>query len=254
MIRVLLLVLMMLAGSASPALAERLASTLSNISIQISSSFSGEVLTMFGNVEPDAGSTDLFAQGPFNIVIVVEGPHNDRVARRKTNVFGIWVNTEQVRFRNFPSFYHVLSSGKLETITDPATLTGQNIDFLAQAQHSVEAGFWDSAVFGAALVRLMTEQGYFGLHEDGVRFLSDTAYAARLVLPHDIANGRFVARTYVFRDRQIVAQRSEGFTVQKIGFERFLFSAASQQPILYGLACVLLAVFTGWLGGVVFRR
>ena len=36
--------------------------------------------------------------------------------------------------------------------------------------------------------------------------------------------------------------------------ERFLELAATQQPALYGIACVLLAIGTGWLGGVVFRR
>ena len=42
--------------------------------------------------------------------------------------------------------------------------------------------------------------------------------------------------------------------MRKIGFERFLGLAAQQQPLLYGLVCVILALFTGWLGGVVFRR
>jgi hypothetical protein len=39
-----------------------------------------------------------------------------------------------------------------------------------------------------------------------------------------------------------------------MGFERFLYNAAVGQPFLYGLVCVILAIFTGWLGGVVFRR
>jgi hypothetical protein len=30
--------------------------------------------------------------------------------------------------------------------------------------------------------------------------------------------------------------------------------AAVDHPLLYGLAAVILALFTGWLGGVVFRR
>lgn len=254
MIRAVLLALAVLAAGVMPAQAERLVSTLSNTSIQITSSFDGEVLTLFGNVEPDIGSTGVFAQGPFNVIIVVEGPLTERVARRKGNVFGIWVNTSQVTFGGFPSFYHILSSGRVGAIADAATLAIEDIDPAAQAQNVSGEAYWDSAVFGTALVRLMTERGLFGVHEEGVRFLSDTAYAARLVLPHDVPNGGFIARTYVFQNGAIVAERSEGFSVQKIGFERFLFLAAVQQPFLYGLACVILAIFTGWLGGVVFRR
>ena len=194
------------------------------------------------------------ATGPFHAIIVIEGPLTEGVARRKNNVFGIWINTEQVTFESFPSYFHVLASGKLSSITNATTLAVEDIDPAAQARHSTVAGYWDSAVFGQALVRLMTERGHFGIHEGGVRFLSDTAYAARLVLPHDIANGRFVARTYVFRNGELVAQRSEGFAVQKMGFERFIYAAAVGQPLLYGIVCVILALFTGWLGGVIFRR
>jgi len=252
MIRLMTLVLVLIAAAAMPARAERLVSTLSNTSVQITSSFDGEVLTLFGNIEPDAGASDL--QGPFHVIIVIEGPLTDGVARRKNNIAGIWVNTQQVTFENFPSYFHVLASGRLSSITNATTLAVENIDPAAQARHSTVAGYWDSAVFGQALVRLMTERGHFGVHESGVRFLSDTAYAARLVLPHDIANGSFIARTYVFRSGEVVAQRSEGFAVQKIGFERFLYASAVGQPLLYGLVCAILAIFTGWLGGVVFRR
>ena len=46
----------------------------------------------------------------------------------------------------------------------------------------------------------------------------------------------------------------DGWAVQSIGFERFLALSAVQQPLLYGLVCVVLALFTGWLGGVLFKR
>jgi uncharacterized protein (TIGR02186 family) len=253
MIRFLATLLIFLATAAS-AHAERLVSTLSNTSIQITSSFAGEVLTLFGNIEPSAGEADEVVQGPFHVIIVIEGPLADGVARRKRNVAGIWVNTEQVTFNDFPSYFQVMASGKLGSITNPTTLAVENIDPAAQARHSTVAGYWDSAVFGQALVRLMTERGHFGVRENSVRFLSNTAYAARLVLPHDVPNGSFAARTYVFQNGTVVAERSEGFTVQKMGFERLIYSAAVGQPFLYGLVCVMLAIFTGWLGGVVFRR
>ena len=58
----------------------------------------------------------------------------------------------------------------------------------------------------------------------------------------------------MFKDGKVIARKSEGFAVRKIGFERFLALSAVQQPLLYGLVCVALALFTGWLGGVLFRR
>lgn len=243
-----------LALAAGNAKAERLVSTLSNDTVQITSSFDGETLSLFGNIEPEAGSAQQFVEGPFHVVIVIIGPTVDRVARRKTNRFGIWINAEQVTFEDFPSFFKVLASGRLADITTPALLAVENILPEAQARHSAQAGWWNSVVFGRELVRLMTEKGFFGVNESGVNFLSETTYAAQITLPGDIPNGPFIAQTYVFKDGQIIARKSEGFAVRKIGFERFLGTAANQYPLLYGLTCVALALFTGWLGGVAFKR
>jgi len=246
-----LVMLVLLAGTAR---AERLVTTLSSQDIEITSSFDGATLTMFGSIEPDRGAGRDTVAGPFNVVIVVEGPLADRVARQKTNQFGIWINTDQVIFERFPSFFHVLASGRLRDITDPVTLTAENILPEVQARHSAVAGWWKSVVFGRELVRLMSVRGLFGVNEQAVQFLSDTTYIARLNLPSDIANGPFITHTYLFKGGMVVARSSEGFSVRKTGFERFLGLAAIQQPLLYGIVCVILAIGTGWLGGVVFRR
>ena len=119
---------------------------------------------------------------------------------------------------------------------------------------SSQSGWWDSTAFGAELVRLMTQKGHFAVNTQGVAFRSDTLYSAQLTLRSDVPPGPYLAHTYLFKDGVLVAERSDGFSVRKTGFERFLGLAAVQQPLLYGLACVILALFTGWLGGVVFKR
>ena len=253
MIRLVALLLLMLALVAS-AQAERLVSQVSNDTVEITSSFDGERMTFFGSIAPDAGSEQKFVEGPFHVVIVVLGPTQNRVARQKTHNFGIWLNTDQVEFENFPSYFHVLSSGRLTDITDVTTLTTN--DILPEAHTLVGNGndWWKAAVFGRQLVRLMSEQGLFGMQENGVNFLSDTFYSARLTLPSNAPPGPYIALTYVFKDGEIIARKSEGFAVRKIGFERFIALSAVQQPLAYGIVCVILALFTGWLGGVIFKR
>lgn len=234
--------------------AEKLVATLSNDQVAISSSFSGETLTLFGNIEPEAGSPQRFVEGPFHVVIVIVGPLQNRVARLKQRRLGIWMNTEQMVFNNFPSFYKVLASGKLADITDEETLDRLAILPEAQTRLTATPERADAALFGRELVRLMTEEGYFGVNEQGVVFRSNTFYLAQLNLPSDVTPGPYLARTYLFKNGAVIAENSEGFSVRKTGFERFLGLAAQQQPLLYGLTAVLLALFTGWLGGVVFRR
>ena len=253
MIRVLVSIVLALL-LALPARAERLVSQLSNDSVEITSSFDGERMTFFGSIAPDAGAEEKFVTGPFHVVIVVLGPTQNRVAREKTHNFGIWLNTDQVAFENFPSYLHVLSSGRLTDITDITTLTANGILPEAYTMAASTGDWWKTEIFSRELVRLMGEEGLFGIQENGVNFLSDNFYSARMTLPSNAPPGPYVALTYVFKDGEVIARKSEGFSVRKIGFERFLALSAVQQPLLYGLICVVLALFTGWLGGAIFKR
>lgn len=250
----LLALLFVLLFSVLPAVAARLVSGVSNDTIQITSSFDGERLTFYGTIAPDAGSGQRYIDGPFDVVVVILGPTQDRVAREMTHQFGIWLNTEQVEFKRFPSYFHVLSSRRLVDIAD-INLLNQN--FILPESYALApnpAGFMKTLIFGRELIRLMSQDGLFGVQENGVQFMSDTFYSAQLTLPSSAPPGPYIAQTYVFQNGQIIARKSEGFAVRKIAFERFLAQSATQYPLLYGIACVILALFTGWLGGVLFRR
>jgi uncharacterized protein (TIGR02186 family) len=237
-----------------PALAERLVSNISNGTVEITSSFAGERMTFFGSIIPDAGAAQRYVEGPYHIVIVVLGPTQDRVAREMTHNVGIWLNTDQVEFDDFPSYFHVLSSGRLTEITDVTTLTTEKILPESYTLATGESDWWRRAVFGRELIRLMTEEGLFGVQENVVNFMSEGFYSAQLTLPSNAPPGPYIALTYVFKDGAVIARKSEGFAVRKMGFERFIALSAVQQPLLYGLVCVLLALFTGWMGGVIFKR
>jgi uncharacterized protein (TIGR02186 family) len=249
-----LLILFALMLSVLPAAAQRLISGISNDTIQVTSSFSGERLTFFGTIAPEAGAVDRTVEGPFDVVVVILGPTQDRVAREKTNNFGVWLNTEQVEFKRFPSYLHVLSSKRLLEIADINLLNQNYILPEAHAMAPNPAGFMKTLQFGRELIRLMSEEGLFGVQENGVMFMSDTFYSAQLTLPSSAPPGPYIAQTYLFKNGEIVARKSEGFAVRKIDFERFLAQSATQYPLLYGICCVILALFTGWLGGVLFRR
>lgn len=247
----LLLISMLFAG---PAMAEQLVSQVSRNEVNITSSFAGETLTLFGNIEPEVGATSRLVEGPYHVVVTVTGPLQNRVTRRKSHVFGVWLNTAEATFREFPSLYQVLSDSKLTDITEPLTLAQRSVPLIAQARNSAQSGWWSSLEFGKELIRLMQDKGLFRLNEQGVTFRSDTFYFAQIALPSDAPPGPYVAHTYLFKNGQIIAETSDGFSVRKIGFERFLGQSAKQYPLLYGMVCVALALFTGWLGGVIFRR
>ena len=56
------------------------------------------------------------------------------------------------------------------------------------------------------------------------------------------------------RDGSPVAEHVSQVEVSKSGFEQQVFDLAADRGVLYGLISVAIALMTGWLGGVLFRR
>ena len=61
-------------------------------------------------------------------------------------------------------------------------------------------------------------------------------------------------KVYLFRDGEVVSAQSTSLFVDATGLERRLFNLAHNAPLIYGLACVLMAVLLGWISSVLFRR
>lgn len=246
-------VIFVLALMVQPSFAQRLLPQLSELEISINSTFTGESLTLFGTIEADIGS-NVEVKGPFDIIILVQGSAVDRVVREKSRQAGIWLNTQQVTFKGAPSFFHVLSSRPIEDINSAESLIELGIDLTAQVQEIDGPSEQIEIAYTNELKRLMQEAGTYGLSAHAVPFHSPTFYSAHLELPSDVPNGTYLATTFLFKDGTLLDRSASRFFVRTIGMEKFISNSARDFPLAYGIACVLLALFTGWLGGVAFRR
>jgi uncharacterized protein (TIGR02186 family) len=79
-------------------------------------------------------------------------------------------------------------------------------------------------------------------------------FLARLPLPSTVVTGEYRVQVLLVREGQVVARQELPFQVERVGTAAWITRIAQDQPVLYGLACILLAGFAGWLGSVVFRR
>src|SRR5690606_38739398 len=90
---------------------------LSTNNIAITAGFSGADLTIFGALE-DA-DPQVARQGRYDVIVVLEGPGQPIVVRRKDRVLGIWMNLESETFDNVPVSYSMASTRPLQDITEP---------------------------------------------------------------------------------------------------------------------------------------
>jgi uncharacterized protein (TIGR02186 family) len=104
------------------------------------------------------------------------------------------------------------------------------------------------------MIRLRKEEGLFQEHDDGVSFIGRSLFRATVELPVNVPIGRYTSDVYLFRDGVLLSKKQSTLAVNKVGFERVLYLLAFQQPFIYGLLAVILAVLAGLAGWVAFRR
>lgn len=233
--------------------AQRLVSKLSVQEISINSTFTGGSLSLFGNVEAQMGEIGTI-NGPFDLIVMVQGPAVDKVVREKSRQMGIWLNAQQVTYSGAPAYFHLLSTRALSDIADPTLLEEMGISLKAQIHGVKSQSPQAEARFTSELIRLMQEDDIYGLSPHVISFHSDTFYSANLDLPSNVPNGTYLATSFLFKNGELLDRRAERFFVRTVGMEKFIANSARDFPAIYGIATVLLALFTGWFGGVVFRR
>ncbi len=241
-----------LTGGSGTAVAERLISSLSSHQVLVSSSFAGAELVLFGSVERD-GATVPRRTG-YNIVVTVAGPRQTLVTRRKDRIFGIWANAQSRTFVATPSYLAVLSNKPLDDIASLSLQQRLDIGMDNVPLPETSSMQPTDLLFRDALIRLKKSRGQYVEDTSAVTFLTPNLFRASIRLPAEAPVGNYDVEIKLFADGTNIARTSSALEVVKVGVEQFVASAARDYGFLYGLCTTLMALFTGWLASIVFRR
>ena len=58
----------------------------------------------------------------------------------------------------------------------------------------------------------------------------------------------------LFSDGALVTKTETAFEIVKVGFEQFVANTARQNGLVYGLVTAFMALMTGWMASIVFRK
>ncbi len=244
----LLMLLPILCGAAEP----KLVPDVSQREIQIRYSFTGAELLLFGAILYPGGR---LPSDPADIVVVLKGPVEPIVVREKQKVAGIWMNVESERFRSAPSFYAVASSRPLselvkERIAGIYELGVGNLQLSPGAGSTPE----EQRRFEAGLIDLMRRRQLYFENPRGVEITEGVLYRARLTIPARVPIGDYTAETFLIKNGKVLAAATRDIRIEKLGFERFIATAAETWSFTYGLFAVLVSLFLGWSAAALFAR
>jgi len=250
-VRVGLLFLIVCLGSGG-ASAQPLVADLSDHVIAITTDFTGASAVLFGAVEEEG-----------DIVIVVTGPPETVTVRRKSRVAGLWVNRDSQDFVGVPTFYAYASSAPLEELGALPLLQRHNIgpENVRLAPADIDAEEESDAdvaarlrTFRDALIRRKAAEGLWLMERVGLSFLGDRVFRARLQFPANVPTGTYTVSVLQVQDGKLTAAQTTPLIVSKIGTSARVSAFADQQPALYGIIAILVAIASGWAAGAIFRR
>jgi uncharacterized protein (TIGR02186 family) len=226
--------------------AQSLVADLSHHLIAITTAFVGTQVVAFG-----------VAEGGGEIVVTVQGPREDVIVRRKSRVAGIWVNRERLAFRRVPAYYAVASTGPLEQIARPDVLAQLDIGTEYLELEPIDASgleLSEIASFRDALVRRKQEQGLYSRKPAPINFVGEELFRTTLVFPANVPPGIYQVQVFELQDGFAADAQRSTLVVSKVGLEADIYDFAQQKASLYGLTAIALAIVSGWLASVIFRR
>jgi uncharacterized protein (TIGR02186 family) len=249
----------MLLGTAfavTSARAERLIVSVSNHRVTVTSNYSGEELVLFGSVEKDASTPP--NRSNYDLVVTVRGPRADMVTRRKERKFGIWINTDYRQFLQVPTYLALFANRPFDAIASPEVARRQQLGLnnvlLTQRVGPDYADVVPNDAFRSAFVRLRSEHGLYREDTSAVTFLTPTLFRTGIPLPGEVPIGTYDVEIKLFSEGVLVTHTETAFEIVKIGFEQFVATTARQDGLLYGLFTAMMALMTGWVASIVFRK
>ena len=239
-----------------PARAERLIVSVSNHRVTVTPNYSGEELVLFGSVEKDASSPTI--RTSYDLVVTVSGPRADMVTRRKERKFGIWINTDSRQFLKVPTYLALFSNRPFEAIATPEVQRRQQLGLnnvlLTQRVGPDYADVVPNDPFRSAFVRLRSEHGLYREATSAVTFLTPTLFRTGIPLPGEVPIGTYDVEIKLFAEGALVTKTDTAFEIVKVGFEQFVATTARLNGFVYGLVTAFMALMTGWMASIVFRK
>ncbi|MHA6326706.1 TIGR02186 family protein [Roseivivax sp. CAU 1753] len=245
-----LLVSLFLQTQPTPA-AEDVVLDLSSDTVSISTNFDGSEILIYGAVKrEDAIPLD----SDLDVVITVEGPYVPLTVYRKDRVLGVWANTDAVEVDLAPSFYAIATSGPFGAVLSNVEDLRHHVS-VPRAIRSVGApdSVENAQIFTDAVIRIRREAGQYLLREGDVTVREQTLFSTRVQLPANLTEGRYQTRIFLTRKGRVVSQIARDIEVRKIGLGRWLFNLSQNQPLIYGLLAVAIALAAGWTAAAATR-
>jgi uncharacterized protein (TIGR02186 family) len=213
--------------------------------VRIGSFFAGRTIELAGSVDPSV-----------DVVIEVVGPEEDALFHLKGRVGPLWLNVAEVDLKFTPHLYLLLTSNEMPS--------GEGLEEFGLGLEHVETKMalhptsLDKDEIFEQFLKLKRSQGLYAEHYGAIGY--DPAidgrrgFHAELFLPSSTAPGVYRIVATGLAEGRVVDHTVQDLWVAEVGLIKIIHDLSVEHDLIYGVACVIVALIVGGLVGVVFKR
>ena len=225
---------------------DNLVTDLSESTVEISSTFSGADILLFGAYD---------GQKNDDIIVVVSGQKGNIKVDKKEKKFGIWMIKESIKFSNVPKYYYIASNRKIEEITNKSEIKKRKLDFnsFELKNNKIDNKNLDKKWY-EALKRNMKKKQFWKIEENSIRLNKNTLFRKTLTLPSNVSTGIYNVQILHYRKGNLISQEASKIRISKTGISASIYNIAHKFSAIYGIIAVIIALFFGWVTNLIFRK
>ena len=246
LIKNILLIIIIALNSFKVFAKDNLVTDLSESTVEISSTFSGADILLFGAYD---------GQKNDDIIVVVSGQKGNIKVDKKEKKFGIWMITESIKFSNVPKYYYIASNRKIKEITNKTEIKKRKLDFnnfeLKNNKiyyNNVDKNWYE------ALKRNMKKKQFWKIEENSIKLNKNTLFRKTLSIPSNVSTGKYNVKILHYRKGNLISQEESKIKINKTGISANIYNIAQNFSAIYGIIAVIIALFVGWFTNFIFRR
>ncbi len=212
--------------------------------LDITTFFSGRRISLSGSIPSNR-----------DLIIEIKGPEEKSVFNMKGRVGPFWMNRGKIELEKAP-FLYLLLTPKGKEWQSLLSSFGVGIEQLEQTL-AVKPEKVSLDVVFPRFVQLKRSEHLYEELNGAIRYLQTKEgmkhFEAKFFLPSSTLPGEYRIMTRVLHSGKVEETFLRKLTVKEVGFIKGVHELAYERGLLYGILCVLIALFVGAFIGFFFR-
>ena len=230
---------------------EPLLSKVLNKNINITASFDGAKITVYGAIDPKLYNGSV-------IIITILGPPSKLKVSKKKKYFGVWlVSAKNTKLLNAPGYYAMATNNNNFSLADSAFLKENQIGW-ENIQINIANGISlkeDKEGYKDIIKLFYKKRNLLVIEKSGINIFEDTLFRADFELPGITPIGEYKVNTFLINKEGIlVSSWQNSVQVTKGGVGAYLYDYSKKHSFLYGVFAALGAILLGFTASEIFRR